>query len=149
MPRFELTVRVKPVPWKAAYTGSRGSFTPGTKANKNAYRDYKETIALAFIAAHGKPLMKGAVEWRGVYYHKRPNGYKRPANYPESLPWGKHLKRLPKVSRPDADNCGKAVRDALEYIAYYNDSQVFDSHDINLYADFGDEPRIEIIVEEV
>ncbi len=149
MPRFELTVHATPIPWKAPYVGKKGAFTPGTKTNPTSRKDYKEAVASAFIAAHGRPMLKNAVAWQGVYYHKRPNGGKRPKNYPAEMPWGRNLKRLPKVSRPDADNCGKLLRDALEYVAYYNDSQVYHPDDMNLYADHGAEPRIEIVVWEV
>ena len=54
---------------------------------------------------------------------------------PKRLPPGP---RVPFTKRPDRDNLAKAPQDALETIAWNNDSQIFDGHDIKWYAGIGD-----------
>lgn len=48
--------------------------------------------------------------------------------------------------KPDYDNIGKIVGDALNGIAYRDDAQVVDGHVIKYYSDL---PRVEVTIEEV
>lgn len=46
--------------------------------------------------------------------------------------------------KPDADNVMKAVCDALNGIAYYDDAQIVESHFLKLY---GEEPKVHVTIE--
>jgi Holliday junction resolvase RusA-like endonuclease len=50
------------------------------------------------------------------------------------------------TKRPDFDNIGKIVADALNGIAYRDDAQIVDARQIKLY---GDIPRVEVEIAEV
>lgn len=52
---------------------------------------------------------------------------------------------LPK-KRPDYDNVAKTVGDALEKLAYKNDSHICEAH---IYKRYSDRPRLEITIEEL
>lgn len=61
----------------------------------------------------------------------------------------KPMPREWKLTRPDWDNLGKSVCDALNGIAYIDDSQIVDIR-IRKYICAGDEkPHTEIVIEEV
>ena len=55
-------------------------------------------------------------------------------------------KVLMPVKRPDLDNYGKLLLDALNKYAWHDDSQIIDLH---LRKRFGSPPRIEIMIREV
>ena len=46
--------------------------------------------------------------------------------------------------KPDWDNIGKIVADALNKIAYYDDAQIVDSQTRKFYSD---RPRVEILIQ--
>ncbi len=50
------------------------------------------------------------------------------------------------TKRPDYDNVAKTVCDALEKLAYKNDSQICEA---NIYKHYSDRPRLEIKIEEL
>lgn len=60
---------------------------------------------------------------------------------PKSTPKGKCLENTPHTKRPDADNLGKLVLDALNGVAWLDDSQVFEIHIKKLYSE---NPRTEV-----
>lgn len=51
--------------------------------------------------------------------------------------------KIPHVSPPDSSNVRKAVEDALNKIAYKDDSQINDGHDQKRYAS---RPRVEVSI---
>lgn len=50
------------------------------------------------------------------------------------------------ISKPDCDNLSKTVKDALNGIAYKDDSQIVEEH---VYKFYSLEPKTEIVIEEV
>lgn len=50
------------------------------------------------------------------------------------------------TKRPDADNIGKAITDAMNEIIYMDDSQIVELHIKKLY---GEEPMVNVLVKEV
>lgn len=50
------------------------------------------------------------------------------------------------TKKPDWDNIGKIITDALNGIAYDDDKQIVDARVIKLY---GDEPKVEVELEEI
>ena len=53
--------------------------------------------------------------------------------------------KLP-TKKPDADNCIKAITDALNAICYHDDSQIVD---VKCVKEYGNEPRVEVTVKEI
>lgn len=51
--------------------------------------------------------------------------------------------RIRPTKKPDYDNIGKIVCDALNGIAYYDDSQIVDAHVIKEYAQI---PRVDVMI---
>ncbi len=67
---------------------------------------------------------------------------------PKSRVWKtKPMPRYPHVSRPDGDNCAKAVCDSLEKAGVlHNDSQVWVLHVVKWIADGHGQPHVRVIV---
>lgn len=71
------------------------------------------------------------------------------ATFPIAESWSKAKKaqalrgELPHVSRPDADNCLKIVCDALNGVAWNDDSQVVDAR---VRKRYGGEPSLSVCV---
>lgn len=87
-------------------------------ANRRAYKakadvDYEQAIRAAYVKAYGrfKPHDGGVIVSIDVY-----------RCLPKSAP--KSVKSEPDVIKPDADNIAKAVLDALNGVAWIDDSQV-------------------------
>lgn len=55
------------------------------------------------------------------------------------------LKDTPHIKKPDADNVAKAVVDALNYLAFHDDSAICDLITIKRYSE---NPRVEVRIEE-
>ena len=66
---------------------------------------------------------------------------------PKSVSRKKYIMLMgkPHICRPDEDNIVKAIQDALNGIAYKDDSQVYELYAIKKY---GEEDRIVVIIEE-
>ena len=54
--------------------------------------------------------------------------------------------KLRPTKKPDFDNIGKIVADALNGLAYHDDAQVVDARVVKLY---GETPRVEVEIEEL
>lgn len=74
--------------------------------------------------------------------------------YPIPESWSKKKKLMAlshqiHPSKPDWDNCGKIVSDALNHVAYHDDSQVYECH---VLKEYGEKPglivRLEIMENE-
>lgn len=50
---------------------------------------------------------------------------------------------VPKISKPDLDNCLKAISDGLNKVAWRDDSQI---NEIHAYKAYSDRPRVDIII---
>ena len=115
-----------PVPWARARTNGKRFFTdPKVRA-------YKDAIALHAKAAGCKP-------------RKGPCTLIITAFLPIPASWSKKKQEaaLNHSSKPDWDNLGKIVSDALNEIAYEDDSQVYWASVKKVYAK---NPRLEVTV---
>lgn len=90
------------------------------------------------------------LQCRGLYFGGNPLAVYITAYYqiPKSASKTKRQRMLsgeirPTV-KPDADNVMKAVCDALNGIAYYDDAQIVESHFLKLY---GEEPKVRVTIE--
>jgi Holliday junction resolvase RusA-like endonuclease len=74
---------------------------------------FKQAIRLAYVNAGGE-VIEGPVSIRIFCWFERPKGHsKKRRQQPE-----------PKTTKPDLDNVGKAILDALNKVAYIDDGQV-------------------------
>ena len=99
-------------------------------------RSYKATVAQFAQAAGVRPI-DGPVTLQVDAYLPRPKRLCRKRDSPTSLP---------ATCRPDWDNIGKIVADALIGVAYADDAQVAEGHVRKLYHEVGGMPRIEVTV---
>lgn len=121
---IDFTVPGAPVPWKRAKSNGKRRYTDPRHAEQ------AEAVRTLALAARPK-LQPLAVPMalRVVVYLKLAAGYSLPVNKRSG----------------DHDNYGKLVADALEGIAYENDSQIIDGQEIKLAAG-ADGPRTRIVV---
>lgn len=128
--KIETVIMVEPVGKARARTimtkgGRYHSYTPSKTAHaENLIRDRVMVLGERF----GE---KTPVKLEAVFYRERP----------KSLP----KKVVLPVSRPDWDNYGKLLTDALEKFIYKNDSQITTA---TIKKRFGSPPRIELLMEE-
>ena len=101
-----------------------------TPAKTKAYED---KVRWCFKQAHGK-LIEGPVAVAITAYHAIPRKASKAVR--EAMESGA---RLP-LKKPDADNIAKAICDALNGIAYKDDSQIVA---LLVFKRFG-EPRVEV-----
>lgn len=53
----------------------------------------------------------------------------------------------PNTKKPDEDNILKIIQDALNHVAWVDDSQIFDGHVIKMpYLEYGKKDRLEIVI---
>lgn len=94
---------------------------------------YRADIREAF---KGCEMMEGPLQIIVVAFHSRP-AYMCKPKFIENNGSGPQ----PKISRPDASNILKAVEDALEGVAYKNDSLIMSAWVDKLYAGMGQSPE--------
>lgn len=107
---------------------------------------WEKAVALALVAAWRRPNLQGCVRVEIDMVWSRPGG--RPNRVP-ALMW-KLGCRVPKGTKPDGDNCEKAVLDAINQAGVWeDDAQVSSCTWRCWYAAKGGEPGISLLVEEV
>lgn len=131
----EFTVPGPPVAKGRARLGKFGTYTPEKTVN------YENLVKLSYIEEHqGKELLEGDLSITINFLFPIPKSTSKKNR--ELMLKGeiKHNKR------PDIDNCIKSIADALNNIAYKDDSQIVQVIACKLYSD---EPRTEVIIEEI
>ena len=108
MTAFNLFLEVKPMPAPRPRVTRNGTY------NKKEYTQYKELIKMAYIAKY-----KGCLTYKPVamyldFFFKIPKSWSKKKK--ENARWH--------TSRPDSDNLAKSIKDALNCVAYLDDSQV-------------------------
>ena len=101
-------------------------------------RAYEQAIALA-----GKLAMQGREPLGGPVAMRLDIFMPIPASWSKAKREAALLSSVMPISKPDASNVLKAVEDALNGIAYIDDSQIID---VWLRKRYSDEPRIEVII---
>ena len=94
-------------------------------------KEWKNKVAFHALAAKIQPIV-GAVSMEVHAFMPRPQRLMRKRDYDGAVFC---------ESKPDWDNLGKGVCDALEGIAYANDSQVVDGRVIKMYHEKAGIPR--------
>jgi Holliday junction resolvase RusA-like endonuclease len=104
----------EPVAQPRVKVSTRGGFARAYVDAKHPIHAYKQAIRLACVNAGGE-LLDGPVEVRIACWFERPKGHSKK----------RRQQREPKTTKPDLDNVGKAILDALNEIAYNDDGQVY------------------------
>lgn len=132
---IRFTVYGEAVPWK------RPRFNGKTKAvfEKSEVKDFKKRVIEAYNKSGGRffpkdvPLRVTVYVFMGV-----------PASASEKKQRDLIRNHRP-TKRPDNDNLYKGITDALNKVAYYDDSQIVDTH---IYKFWSGCPRAEVEIEE-
>jgi len=120
-------IKIKPKPAPRPRVTRRGTYNP------REYTDYKEVIRLAYVSKNkGYPSEK-PIAIKLDFFFKIPKSWSKTKK--ENAGWH--------ISRPDADNLAKSIKDALNGVAYKDDSQVCHLQVRKQYAQF-DGVRIEM-----
>lgn len=118
------------VPWARAGSNNGMRFTPKRQG------DYMATLkSLAEKAMSGKAPIDGPCELKILAVYPWPKGIspKKRGDARNAL----------KISRPDIDNVGKIVKDAIQSVVFTDDARVCDEL---LYKRYGDIPSLEVRV---
>jgi Holliday junction resolvase RusA-like endonuclease len=139
---MKFTVPGEPTGKARPRVGNRPGFTQTYTPEKTA--TYENLVRLEFQhAANAQgymPILEGPVRVRIDAYYSVPKSTSR-KRWREMLAGWVHP-----TKKPDWDNIGKIVCDALNGIAYRDDSQVVDGRVLKHFADI---PRVEVQIEEV
>jgi Holliday junction resolvase RusA-like endonuclease len=104
----------EPIAQPRVKVSTQGGFARAYVDAKHPIHAYKQAIRLAYVNAGGE-VLEGPVSVRIVCLFERPKSHsKKRRQDPE-----------PKITKPDLDNVGKAILDALNEIAYNDDGQVY------------------------
>jgi Holliday junction resolvase RusA-like endonuclease len=93
---------------------TRGGFARAYVDAKHPIHAYKQAVRLAYVNAGGE-ILEGPVEVKITCWFWRPKSHSKK----------RRQQSEPKITKPDLDNVGKAILDALNEIAYNDDSQVY------------------------
>ena len=130
------TIHSEPVGKARPRVTSRGTFTP------KKTREYEQTVQADFMA-----------QCSGMYFDNKPLQVEITANFPipKRTPKNQRIDMLAgcirPTKKPDCDNIAKAILDALNGIAYHDDSQVVTLAVGKWYVPAGDECVIVTIKE--
>lgn len=117
------------------YTGKVNSFTPDNTVL------YENLIKESFgIATHEQWMNKEPLKVSIVAFYPIPKNTSK-KNRAQMISG-----KLRPTKKPDADNVAKVVCDALNGIAYYDDTQVVD---LTVHKYFGEAPHVTVQIQEV
>lgn len=95
------------------------------------------TVARCEMSGAGLGLIEGPISIEATFYLPRPKDLLRPK-------WV--AVNLAHVKKPDLDKLTRALKDALRFTLYHDDSQVTDLHVRKRYAAAGEAPRVAVTV---
>ena len=104
----------EPIAQPRVKVSTKGGFARAYTERDHPIHAYKQAIRLAYVNAGGE-VLEGPVSVRIVCWFDRPKSHSKK----------RRQKPEPKTTKPDLDNVGKAILDALNEIAYNDDGQVF------------------------
>lgn len=110
----KLNLKMKPIPKARPRLGKYGTYTPKTTV------DYEKAVQLAYKNQFKKEEpFENPVQMEITFYFQVPKSYpkKRRLQFAEG--------DKPHTKRPDLDNLVKAMTDALNGLAYKDDSQIY------------------------
>jgi Holliday junction resolvase RusA-like endonuclease len=104
----------EPIAQPRAKVSTKGGFARAYTERDHPIHAYKQAIRLAYVNAGGE-VLEGPVEIRITCWFERPKSHSKK----------RRQQRESKTTKPDLDNVGKAILDALNEIAYNDDGQVY------------------------
>lgn len=130
---YELTIPGPPITKGRPRVSRYGTYTPKKTADFESYVQYCWAAVYGGLNPTDKPLRAEL-----VFYMPIPKSVSKKAR--AAMEQGQaHIKK------PDLDNMAKAVLDALNGLAYADDSQIYD---LKVSKRYSDRPRTEVILEE-
>jgi Holliday junction resolvase RusA-like endonuclease len=129
---MKLTIQGEPVAKGRPRVCKWGTYTPAKTVN------YETLIKEMFMVEHGEKL-RGALRLFVIAYFSIPKSASK-KNREKMIKW-----EIRPTKKPDLDNIMKIVSDALNTLAYDDDSQIVSATIKKFYSD---EPRLFISVEE-
>ena len=140
---INLTIPGEPCAKGRPRVGKWGTYTPEKTVN------YETLVKHLYISEHRGERLDGELRLLIKAYFKIPKGEvpiaKKPK--PETMQRYKNLLNgtVRHIKKPDWDNVGKIISDALNGLAYNDDSQIV-SATVEKY--YSDKPRVEITLSE-
>lgn len=105
---------------------------------KHPVNEFKATVRLAAREQYQGAAIAEPLAMRVVAVFPRP----------KALCWkSRPTPRLPKASKPDADNVAKAVMDALSGTTFVDDAQVASLHVEKWIAAGDEQPHVQVVIE--
>lgn len=135
--RVEFTVPGCPVAKGRPRFSRQGPYVRTYTPDKT-YR-YEQLVQLSFMQAE-QPKLKGAVKVRILAYFPIPKSASKKRQKMMAEGEIRH------TTKPDGENVSKTILDALNKMAYDDDSNIVELHIEKWYSD---DPRAEICIEEV
>ena len=132
---YEITIPGTPVAKGRPRVGRYGTYTPKKTATYESYVQY------CWAAKYGaQPPSERPLEVNVIFYMPIPKSATKRIRTEITQGIVKHTKK------PDLDNMAKAVLDALNGLAYKDDSQIYS---LTLYKTYDDTPCTTVTIKEV
>lgn len=136
--KFRFTVPGEPVGKGRPRVVRRGGFTQTYTPEKTA--SYENLVKLEFQRQGGRMLKDGPVRLSIMAWYGIPKSASKRKQ--QAMIGG----LIRPTKKPDADNCAKVIADALNGLAWRDDSQVVSLHVEKM---FGEEPMVSVMMEEM
>jgi Holliday junction resolvase RusA-like endonuclease len=139
MPQLSFVVEGKPIGKARARTVRRGAFIHSYTPKKTI--DYEEKIRNAFIEKYPdhKPIEEKPITLEIAAC------FELPASYPKKIKEELEEKKfLPNTKKPDWDNIGKTISDALNGFAWKDDALIVNAKVVKLY--YNDGARLIVLI---
>ena len=131
---FEITIPGNPVAKGRPRVSKYGTYTPKKTADFESYVEYCWAAEYGNIKPSDKPL-KAEI----IFYMPIPKSASKKIKTAMKNGETAHIKK------PDLDNMAKSVLDALNGLAYIDDSQIYS---LTLFKTYSEQPRTELMLEE-
>lgn len=133
--KIKLTIPGKPLGKQRPRVLKNGiAYTPQQTVN------YETLVKQLYITEHFQKQLNGPIKATIIAYMPMPKSTSNKKK--EQMIAG----IIAPTKKPDWDNIGKIITDALNGLAYEDDKQIVDARVVKLYSD---QPRVEIILEEI
>ena len=134
-----MTVLAFTVPGEPVAKGRHRTTSTGQSYTPAKTKKFENLVRLAYSLQHpDRDPAEGPIELTVRAYFSIPKSWSKKKQAEAAT------EQMKKISKPDMDNCLKAVQDGLNGVAWKDDAQVADSHTSKRYST---RPRVDIIIE--
>lgn len=142
---LKLTIWGSPIPQGRPRFARIGKFVKTYDPKES--RSWKDTVRAQTIDTiekehRGYQIFNGPLSMSIHFFFLRPKGHYGSGRNAQAV---KRSAPSHHTSKPDIDNLGKAIKDALKGLCYKDDSQIFRCLSEKTYDD---RPRVEVVIEE-